>query len=586
MVAPLSYNPVLSAAVPSTPVAKKKRASLPFIDDFSYEGPYPDPSLWVDQQAFINNTFSGNPVTRGVATLDGLNQYGRPYLPYQYSVGLADSLTSVPIDLSAYSSLSNIYLSFYVQPQGLSFAPENGDSLFLYFRNSNNQWIRMWEQRGTPYQPFAFKSVPVLDPQFIHDSFQFRFNNIASLNLNDDVWNIDYVKLDANRNPADSLLNDVAFTLNPGSILKPYTAMPYRHFTVNQNNEKSAFQFSEIVNLYNNGQPVTEGHEAKELLSSTPISNMLFPSATIGAKSKLQQYIPSYPINYTAPGPQSKIVIRNTYYIQNLNPTDRKSNDTIKRDAIFDNYFAYDDGTAEKSYFLLPAFNYPSKTALQFHMNVADTIRGLSIHFGAQAPTAAGKYFSIVLYKQLGDGTLLDSVILQEDLFQVLYDSAVSGFTTYALAAPVALDTGKYYMGITQPANFGSDSLYYGLDVNDTTNSQFFYYNVDGAWYASTITGSIMMRPMVGQSFVPSAISEWSPATAMQVYPNPVTDKLYIQSEVRLSHYNLYNLQGSRILGGIFTGPSIDLKTLPSGIYFLQCVDTGGNAFIHKIQKN
>jgi hypothetical protein len=89
----------------------------------------------------------------------------------------------------------------------------------------------------------------------------------------------------------------------------------------------------------------------------------------------MQETFTSYPINYVAPTNTSKVVIRNTYYYPPVSPTDRKANDTIITDAVFDNYFAYDDGSAEKSYFLLPAINYPSKTALQFKLNEADTLR-------------------------------------------------------------------------------------------------------------------------------------------------------------------------------------------------------------------
>ena len=113
MIAPLKYNQVLFNVEKNTHLnAKNTRATLPFIDDFSYDGPYPDPTFWADNQAYINNTMSANPVTRGVATLDGLNEYGRPYFKNPTSIGYADSLTSQPIDLSSYAPTNNIFLSF------------------------------------------------------------------------------------------------------------------------------------------------------------------------------------------------------------------------------------------------------------------------------------------------------------------------------------------------------------------------------------------------------------------------------------------------------------------------------------------
>lgn len=558
-------------------MGKKTRATLPFIDDFSYQGPYPNALYWEDKQAYVNNTMSDNQITRGMATLDGLNQYGRPYYPNQFSSGLADSLTSVSIDLSTFTTASNVYLSFYYQPQGLGFSPELDDSLFLYFKNSSNQWVRMWQQWGTPWQPFKIQLIPVTDPQFLHNNFQFRFVNIASLNLNNDTWNLDYIKLDANRSPSDSIMNDIAFTLEPSSILLPYSAMPYRHFVANQANEKSAFQSIYVRNNSNANQTLNIEHKATELVSTSSISSFSVPSSGIGSNSQLIQTVPTYTISYTAPSPTSKVVIRNQYYFNSVVANDRKDNDTIVRDALFDNYFAYDDGSAEKAYFLYSAFNYPAKTALAFTLNEPDTVRGISVFFGAQAPTAAGKYFSIVLYKQLAGSGLQDSIIQQEDLYRVQYDTLLNGFTTYAFSNPVALQSGSYYVGITQPANFGSDSIYYGLDVNTNTSSQHLYYNVDGSWYASSVAGSVMMRPMVGQYFTPTQVGAVLPEESIvSVYPNPVNDIVHIQSSDAIASGKLFDMYGHTLQQIFKNQNKISVRDLVPGIYFLDLKTING----------
>jgi len=572
MVVPLKSNVILmnDQQHETDYMGKKTRASLPFIDDFSYQGPYPNPLLWEDKQAYVNNTMSDNQITRGMATLDGLNQYGRPYYPNQFSSGLADSLTSVSIDLSTFNTASNVYLSFYYQPQGLGFSPELDDSLFLYFKNSSSQWVRMWQQWGTPWQPFKIQLIPVTDPQFLHNNFQFRFVNIASLNLNNDTWNIDYIKLDANRSPSDSIMNDIAFTLEPSSILLPYSSMPYRHFTANQANEKSAFQSIYVRNNSTANQTLNIEHKATELASSSSISTFSLPSAGIGTNSQLIQTVPTYTISYSAPSPTSKVVIRNQYYFNSIVVNDRKDNDTIVRDAVFDNYFAYDDGSAEKAYFLYSAFNYPAKTALAFKLNEPDTVRGISVFFGAQAPTAAGKYFSIVLYKQLAGSGLQDSIIQQEDLYQVQYDTLLNGFTTYAFSNPVALQSGSYYIGITQPANFGSDSIYYGLDVNTNTSSQYLYYNVDGSWYASSVAGSVMLRPMVGQFFTPTQVGSALPKESMvSIYPNPANDIVHIQTSDAIASGKLFDMFGHTLQQLVKNQAKLSVRDLVPGIYFL-----------------
>ncbi len=586
IVTPLQANPALFDAKEKVSAAKKTRAILPFVEDFAYSGPYPDQALWVDKQAYINNTMSYLPVNRGVATLDGLNEFGRPYFTSPISSGTADSLTSVSINLSAFTQNDNIFFSFYYQPQGLGFAPEGTDSLFLYFKNNTGQWMRMWETRGTTLQPFRFVIMPVIDAQFLHNDFQFRFVNVASLNTNDDVWNIDYIKMDVNRTNADSIMNDLGFTEEPGSLLANYRSMPYRHFVANQVNELSANQLLELRNQYAITQNFTLNHQAIESISGTPVSSTSLPATNIGAKSVLLQTVPSFPISFVPPNNFSKVVIESKYFINPINVNDRKKNDTIVREAVFDNYFAYDDGSAEKSYFLLPAPNFPSKTALDFTLNQADTLRGLAVHFGAQLPTALGKYFSIVLYKKLKGPSNADTILYQQDLYKVQYEPLINGFTTYGFDNPVALEAGKYYIGITQPANFGSDSIYYGLDVNNNTNTQHLFYNVDGTWLGSGVQGSLMMRPIVGLHFTPTGVQSVNDMqTSITVYPNPTQDVVFINASQRNLQGSVFDNNGS-LVRTIKTGEkNFSLAGLQAGLYILVLRDENDHYTSHKIIK-
>ncbi|MFM9003890.1 MAG: hypothetical protein ACKOSR_00015, partial [Flavobacteriales bacterium] len=119
---PLRYNPIArqqhEAEMRFAPRAQRGGGSLPipFFDDFSrYTLPTSNPNIpvewqqWSDNAAFINSTFPLNPMTIGVATLDGLASDGTPYSDTLYfptiteaflDWGLADLLTSMPINLS------------------------------------------------------------------------------------------------------------------------------------------------------------------------------------------------------------------------------------------------------------------------------------------------------------------------------------------------------------------------------------------------------------------------------------------------------------------------------------------------------
>ena len=571
-VLPLRHNTIVNNTLYGS---KKQRLTLPFVDDFSYDSPYPDTSLWLDRLVYINNTMSADPPTRGVATFDGLNAWGRPYFPSQFASGWADSLTSKPIDLLGYTTASQIYLTFYVQPHGLGFAPANTDSLLLFFKNNNNQWEPVWRRWGTPWQPFRIVTVPVTDPQYLHESFQFRFVNIASLNLNDDIWNIDYVKLDANRSVADTAMNDVALTIPPGSILFPYTQMPYRHFAVNPSAELSAQQDFQISNLYGQNQTVVPGHTATDSGTANIINTLSLSAVGIGSKSVLNQAIPSYAVTVSPPLPTSRVVVENRYYVASLGPADFRRNDTIIRQTIFDQMFAYDDGTAEKAYFLFAANNFPAKTAMQFRLTQPDTIRGLQVFFAAQAPTAAGKYFSVVLYHHLAGSGLTDSIIMQQDLYRVQYDTNRNGFITCAFQQPVVVPAGNYFIGITQPANFGSDSIYYGLDVNTQQNNQQLFYNVDGFWFGSTAAGTVMMRLLCGPAVVSTGVELHTNTMpeAWYPYPNPCKEVLHLPHHTTYTSLQCIGMDGRQWPLQLNSSNCINMLELPRGVYILRATN-------------
>ena len=93
---------------------------------------YPDSLLRQDNSVIVNRNYGVNPITIGVATLDGLNSSGRAYDISLTGVDSenADTLTSQKIDLS---QTDTAYLLFYYQPQGLGNDPQITDSLILEF---------------------------------------------------------------------------------------------------------------------------------------------------------------------------------------------------------------------------------------------------------------------------------------------------------------------------------------------------------------------------------------------------------------------------------------------------------------------
>jgi hypothetical protein len=130
----LQSNPVIRDNHDKNEGAREIKAGslvLPFFDDFSGRNIFPDPARWSDNFAFINNTYSIDQITTGVATLDALDNTGRLYEAASTIVFTADYLTSNPIDL-ALSASDSIRLSFFRQ-EGLQMLRKKTTVLYFSF---------------------------------------------------------------------------------------------------------------------------------------------------------------------------------------------------------------------------------------------------------------------------------------------------------------------------------------------------------------------------------------------------------------------------------------------------------------------
>ena len=63
------------------------------------------------------------------------------------------------------------------------------------------------------------------------------------------------------------------------------------------------------------------------------------------------------------------------------------------------------------------------------------------------------------------------------------------------------------------------------------------------------------------------------------IYPNPIKNRIYIQTDQIISSYKIYNLMGQLVLSNIFS-ESIDISMLEKGTYFLNLDNLKSKAFI------
>jgi hypothetical protein len=585
----INYNASLFYAFPeqSLGVAAKKTSAteplpLPFFEDFTNSGVFPDQTRWTNYQVYVNNRMCSRPVSRGVATFDALDWRGIPYDSFNNgNFRYADSLTSQPINLSlnVVAPGDSVYLSFFYQPQGTGFFPLPQDSLMLFLKTRFGGYVKVWSVAGSALLPFRQVLIPITDSIYFDSFFQFTFINKAALYWADAVWNVDYIKLEAGRNLYDTLINDIGFTTDPSFLLNDYTFMPYRQFFANPAAERSSQYVCSLRNNYLTSENISTAYTGTAQPLGTLLKPAVYSAATIGAGATQQLTYPPYisVIPISSIGYYDKLSFQNRYFIQSVNVNDPKGNDTVVREQIFDNYLAYDDGSAEKSYYLSLYPTLPGRIATEYHLNKPDSMQGMAIYFGRQVPFAFNKGFDIHVYSSLAGvhGMPADVLLYRREFCQPGYADTINNFWIYKFDEPLPLPAGTFYAGIFLPAESGSDSLYIGLDVN-RVGSNHTWYNVTSEWKPSQVGGALMMRPLLGLPVTGSSVPQ-EPAAAKrwEMYPNPAKDVLTIYHPGDApATCIITDIQGRVVINQqqIRQSANIQIDRLLPGIYFVRLV--------------
>ena len=567
---PLKYNSVIKQEL-SNPLESKihrpksltcDTLNLPFVDDFSDYGIFPNSCRWTDSSVFVNDDFPVNPPSVGVATFDGVDRKGNPYNPSSTSYGPADTLTSKPIDLN-YISDTTIWLSFFYQPQGLGYAPAAHDSLVLELYGSDSVWHRVWSKTGSGNTAFVQKMVHISDPLYLFRGFRFRFMNYASLSGMLDQWNLDYVRLDRSRSASDTAItNDVTFVKRGLSVLKNYQSVPYRHY---MHDTIAVMDTSKIIQLKNLGSSnAAVNHEMEflrddfSLLYSTGPSSVSIPGGGTATSQKNFSafHFPSFPS-------QDSLLC----YTRNIisTPDNNMQNDTLLEKQELCNYYAYDDGTAENGYGLSVA---AGQIAYRFDLLMPDTLRGIQMKFVHVDDDIHLHLFNLELWTSLTSSstTLMSSLHPYYGEDDAYYQDSINQFHTYLLDNPVPV-SGTIYIGWTQ---LDQTILRLGLDRNINSNSNMFF-NISGTWQNSSIAGSWMMRPVFGKASDWASVGDINNSgNIISVYPNPVSQKLtvnYLKHSEEKIFYSFIDVMGKNILSGIVESRQINVSKLQDGIY-------------------
>jgi len=539
---------------------------LLFFDDFSTENISVSNNLWDLSSVKVTRNYAINPPSIGVATFDGLNEYG---LARDFSVinssAPSDTLLSKPIDLSG---LSAAFFMFYFQGKGLGDAPESEDKLVLEFFNGSI-WVEKWSSLGVAMQEFEKEVIIIDSAQYLTVDFKFRFRNYATISGNFDHWHIDYLVINELLNISDTTeLNDVSFVYSSPSFLNRYYEMPWTHFL---NNEATELKDSIDIILRNNSASVNVDFQFNVYENNSQIYH--YPIVGVSRNITILDYDTIGNFSFTNPPIDIQSNIFSSFeldstsflvqYIIKTSTSDVKYNDTLYHNQNFFSHFAYDDKSAESAYGIN---TNGAMLAYEFKLNRPDTLRAIQMYFPQMLDSVSNIPFKLTIWKDInGQGNIL----YQQDVYPVHTENG--NYHTYYLDSLFQL-VGTFYVGWEQTTN---DLLNIGLDKNNNAN-EYMYYNVGSGWLNSSYLGSWMIRPILSMNQIVSNIPEIN--NTYSVYPNPAKSNIFIQSTANSNLISIYTSNGILIrkFKSNFDRIQIDVNDLTRGIYILEISNDSG----------
>jgi hypothetical protein len=577
-------------------------------DDFSYPGPYPDSARWLDNSVFVNYTFPISPVNLGVATFDGLNANGYPYdFRGAAAAGVpCDTLTSKRVRMTL-TAVDSFYLSFYYQAQGRGFSPNPSDSLLLEFRSSHDSthWHEMWVIPG--YSPsntdsgFHRVMIPLYNPKdnmvYTMDTvtygpaitwFQLRFRNYATPNGNLSHWHLDYIDLRPHRAFSDTLVKRVFMVYEPQSFLANYQNMPWKQYQGPSDvigNTHLYFRNNDLVvrNMtyqyqgFHYGVPFSTGYS-----NTDPNMN---PFTGNGYSTYAGTALAAVKANGFDFGPS--LSDTTVFKIRHILIEDNHTQDTIWSIQRFFNYYAYDDGTGELGYGLEGVgTSKGAQLAVQFSTHVPDSLRAVQFFWNPILRDASLDGFRLCVWAPGPGGNPGTMIYHSDSTFSPQYLPGYDHFRTYYLKKPLAI-SGSFFVGWLQ---YTDANMSVGFDLNTNSMSHNFY-KVDSIspWNASLFPGSLMIRPLFGDTIRMTGVVEQFKALQMlTVYPNPSSDHLFISvppTEEDESYFvSLYDCAGRLVLETRRKRlEPIDISALGNGFYLMRISSKNNSSCTKKI---
>lgn len=575
---------------------KSGEATIPFFDDFA--SATIDGRLWSGFQAEASDGWGMYPPTVGVAKLDAVDEAGMLYQNISSSFS-ADTLMSQRIRLdSVFEPFSeaigpgdSLYLSFYYTVGGrqssyggrIGDEPEEQDSLVLeFYAKATDEWRTVWSRGGC--SPEELKratgrywqrvAVAVDDERYFNDGFRFRFRNICSLDPtttagltgNSDQWYIDCVYLDKDRSHGDVSERDVAFVESARSLLKNYCAIPARQYRSSEMVERTE---ALITNRYSTAVASHYGYFVIDAEGDTlhRYDGGFENAPPFENEGDYQQsdYHAHATVDFSYPENTLMTRYKVVHVVKEGVTGDRfAANDTVVFEQVLEDYYAFDDGTAESGYGLTSTSSNVFLAAA-YDLHSTDTLVKVSMSFNrARDGENANISFRIVVWNAGAEGP--GEVVYRDETLRRPQFGGLNEFKDYELEHPVEL-SGLVYIGLEQE---GADYLNLGFDRN-YNHSDRLYYRIGSEWQRASAAGSIMFRPYFAPYETLSIAQAEAPHGEVTVYPNPARGRFSVGGLEAGCELTVFDARGATVKR-VRTEQSraeVDCTDWAQGVYYI-----------------
>jgi hypothetical protein len=241
---------------------------------------------------------------------------------------------------------------------------------------------------------------------------------------------------------------------------------------------------------------------------------------------------------------------------------------------VYYNDYAYDDGSAEFGFGISGENQGSIQIANRFRILSLepDTLKAVKIYFNKTLNNSTADIaFKICVWKN--DGEKPGELIYESSNTYSPDTTKVFGFTRFNLETPV-LVSDTIFVGTEQSV---TRFINIGYDVNFNSLKNIYVKTSLADWYnpySLDPAGSLMIRPSFSNyDYPPTAMKDIKIVSAVNVYPNPARDFIYIdnpnEAGSEMMNYTVVNTIGVTLINTFTNSGAINISELNKGLYFL-----------------